>query len=118
MKLCCAFLYQGTSLQVLPGREAKILTRSSAPFFFSRPTADSRTKLLADINRICENARVSIRSARHSAQKQIKKDVDGKVVGKSEGDKEMKKMDEEAKSRQKEVEDLNASMKKKLESED
>lgn len=30
----------------------------------------------------------------------------------------MKKMDEEAKSRQKEVEDLNASMKKKLESED
>lgn len=82
-----------------------------------RPTAETRTQLLKDVNRICENARVSIRAARHTAQKQIKRDTDSKIVGTSEAAKEQKKMDEEAKARQKEVEDFYNGLKKKIESE-
>lgn len=53
-----------------------------------RPTAETRAALLKDVSRICENARVSIRSARHTGQKQLKSDVDNKVVGTSEAKKE------------------------------
>lgn len=82
-----------------------------------RPTAETRTQLIKDINRICENARVSIRSARHIAQKQIKADINSKVVSDDEGHKEQKNMDEEASKRQKEVEEFYNSLKKKIESE-
>lgn len=53
-----------------------------------RPTAETRAALLKDVSRICENARVSIRSARHTGQKQLKTDVDNKIVGTSEAKKE------------------------------
>lgn len=57
-----------------------------------RPTAETRAQLVKDVNRVCENARVSIRSARHAAQKQIKEDTRTKVVGSSEAQREMKKV--------------------------
>ncbi|KDN36480.1 ribosome recycling factor, partial [Tilletiaria anomala UBC 951] len=57
-----------------------------------KPTVETRKELLKDISRICESARVSIRSARHAAQKQIKADIDGKIVGSSEGKALMKKV--------------------------
>lgn len=58
----------------------------------ARPTVESRRDLIKEISKLCENARVSIRSARHVAQKQIKSDIDNKVVGSSEGKQEMKKV--------------------------
>lgn len=57
-----------------------------------KPTAETRAQLVKDVNRVCENARVSIRSARHTAQKQIKDDTKRKVVGTSEAQQEMKKV--------------------------
>lgn len=44
------------------------------------------------MNRVCENARISIRTARQIAQKQIRNDVRNGVVGKDEGNREMKKV--------------------------
>ena len=42
--------------------------------------------------RLCENARVAIRTARHTAQKQIKSDEKRKIVGTAEGAKDLKKV--------------------------
>jgi hypothetical protein len=47
-----------------------------------------------EVNRICENAKVSIRSARHIAQKQIKSDEKRKVIGTNEANGEMKRVSE------------------------
>ena len=55
-------------------------------------TAETRAALVKEINRICENAKVSIRAARHSAQKQIKSDEKRKVIGTSEATGEMKRV--------------------------
>lgn len=63
------------------------LETKSLPY---RPTSETRAALLKDVTRVCENARVSIRSARHAAQKQLKLDTDRKIVGSSESKKEMK----------------------------
>ncbi|PWZ02966.1 ribosome recycling factor, partial [Testicularia cyperi] len=62
-----------------------------------KPTSESRQQMVKDLTKICENARVSIRTARHQGMKQIKSDIDNKVVGKSEGDKETKKLEAETK---------------------
>ncbi|CAO1629781.1 unnamed protein product [Sympodiomycopsis kandeliae] len=81
-----------------------------------RPTTETRLQLLKDINRICENAKISIRSARHIGQKQIKADIDNKIIGATEGQKEQKTMDESVKKFQKEIEELYNGFKKKIES--
>ncbi|EPQ32020.1 uncharacterized protein PFL1_00218 [Pseudozyma flocculosa PF-1] len=79
-----------------------------------KPTTETRQAMVKDVTRICENARVSIRSARHSAQKQIKSDIDRKVIGKSEGDKEMKSIETETKKHSAEVDALFEKTKKNL----
>ncbi|CBQ67470.1 conserved hypothetical protein [Sporisorium reilianum SRZ2] len=79
-----------------------------------QPTTESRQAMVKDLTRICENARVSIRDARHKAQKQIKSDVDRKVVGKSEGDKESKKVEAETKKWTAQVDQLFEKMKQSL----
>ena len=79
-----------------------------------QPTTESRQAMVKDLTRICENARVSIRDARHRAQKQIKSDVDRKVVGKSEGDKESKKVEAETKKWTTQVDQLFEKMKQTL----
>lgn len=61
-------------------------------FSLDRPNAESRADLMKEANRICENARVSIRTARHNAQKQIKSDEKRRVISRDEGVKEMKKV--------------------------
>jgi len=76
-----------------------------------QPTTESRQAMVKDLTRICENARVSIRDARHKAQKQIKSDIDRKVVGKSEGEKEGKKVEAETKKWTTEVDKLFEKMK-------
>jgi ribosome recycling factor len=48
--------------------------------------------LVKEVNKICENAKVTIRAARHSAQKQIKSDEKRKIIGTSEGSGEMKRV--------------------------
>lgn len=57
-----------------------------------RPTVEARKDLIKEISKLCENARISVRSARHTAQKQIKADMDSKTVSSSEGKAEMKKV--------------------------
>jgi ribosome recycling factor len=44
------------------------------------------------VARLCENARVAVRTARHTAQKQIKSDEKRKIVGTAEGAKDLKKV--------------------------
>lgn len=56
-----------------------------------KPDLASRNALAKQLSGICENARVSIRAARHQGQKEIKKDVDNGVVSGEEGRKEGKK---------------------------
>ncbi len=79
-----------------------------------QPTTESRQAMVKDLTRICENARVSIRDARHKAQKQIKSDIDRKVVGKSEGEKESKKIEAETKKWSTQVDQLFEKMKQTL----
>lgn len=79
-----------------------------------QPTTESRQAMVKDLTRICENARVSIRDARHKAQKQIKSDIDRKVVGKSEGEKESKKVEAETKKFSTQVDQLFEKMKQTL----
>lgn len=79
-----------------------------------QPTTESRQAMVKDLTRICENARVSIRDARHKAQKQIKSDLDRKVVGKNEGDKESKKVEAETKKWTSQIDGLFEKMKSAL----
>lgn len=58
----------------------------------SKPDWDKRQQLVREASHLCENARVSIRAARHQGQKEIKHDVDNKVIGKEEGRSETKKV--------------------------
>lgn len=79
-----------------------------------QPTTESRQAMVKDLTRICEHARVSIRDARHRALKQIKSDIDRKVVGKNEGDKESKKLEAETKKIGAQVDQLFEKMKQSL----
>lgn len=79
-----------------------------------QPTTESRQAMVKDLTRICENARVSIRDARHRAQKQIKSDIDRKVVGKNEGEKESKMVEAETKKWSTQVDQLFDKMKSSL----
>lgn len=79
-----------------------------------QPTTETRQAMVKDLTKICENARVSIRDARHKAQKQIKSDIDRKVVGKNEGEKESKKIEAETKKWATQVDQLFDKMKQTL----
>lgn len=80
-----------------------------------RPTSETRSQLSKEISKICENARISIRTARHLAQKQIRNDEKRKVIGVDEGKTEMKKIDEETKKQTVEVDKLYEQMKARIE---
>lgn len=79
-----------------------------------KPTAESRQDMFKEITKICENARVSIRTARQQGLKQIKADIDTKVVGKNEGEKESKTVEAETKKYTTEVDQLLAKIKTNL----
>jgi hypothetical protein len=57
-----------------------------------RPDAAARQDLARKAADLCEKARTSIRAARHQGQKQLKHDIDTKVVGDSEGQREAKEV--------------------------
>ncbi|KAE8212440.1 hypothetical protein CF327_g3930 [Tilletia walkeri] len=80
-----------------------------------RPTAETRAKLLKDLSRICEKARVAIRAARHSGQKDLDADQKQKIVGSEEARKESKKLDEETKQHTAAVDKILEEMKEKVE---
>ncbi len=80
------------SLAILHAHATLSLLLSHSLLHDERMTTELRQAMVKDISRICENARVSIRSARHEAQKQIKADIDNKIVGTSEGKAETKKV--------------------------
>lgn len=80
-----------------------------------RPTAETRERLAKEVNKVCENARISIRTARHHAQKQIRSDEKRRVIGKDEGMLEMKRMEDETKRRTAEVDSIQEDTRARLE---
>ncbi|PWN40533.1 ribosome recycling factor [Ceraceosorus guamensis] len=80
-----------------------------------QPNTESRQNLLKQISNICENARTSIRSARHIAQKKIRADEKNKVVGTEIGRNDQKSLDETTKKFTAEVDTVFEQTKKKLE---
>lgn len=57
-----------------------------------KPDLDKRQQLVRDAQNLCEKARIAVRQVRIDGQKEIKADVDGKVIGKEEGRSEGKKV--------------------------
>ena len=53
---------------------------------------ETRTQLTKKASDLCENARISIRAARHQGQKDLKADQDNKVVGEGDARKDTKKV--------------------------
>ncbi|PWN33835.1 ribosome recycling factor [Meira miltonrushii] len=101
----------GLSPQRLTGEDEEGVLNIPIP----RPTSETRAQLSKDISKICENARVSIRTARHLAQKQIRSDEKRKVIGADEARTEMKGIDEETKKQTAEVDKLYEQMKARIE---
>ncbi|UZJ52148.1 hypothetical protein CBS101457_001468 [Exobasidium rhododendri] len=99
----------GLAPQQVPGTEGVL--RLPVP----RATAETRAALVKEVNKICENAKVSIRAARHSAQKQIKSDEKQKIIGTNEANGEMKRMEEETKKKTAEVDQIFERAKKQIE---
>ncbi|MCO5590010.1 hypothetical protein L7F22_043979 [Adiantum nelumboides] len=101
----------GLSPQRLTGEDQEGILHIPIP----RPTSETRAQLSKDISKICENARVSIRTARHLGQKQIRSDEKQKVIGADEARSEMKAIDEETKKQTAEVDKLYEQMKARIE---
>ena len=53
---------------------------------------DKRQQFVRQASDLCENARVAVRNARTKGTKDIKSDVDGKIVSKDEGRSDTKKV--------------------------
>ncbi|KAL8276164.1 hypothetical protein RQP46_011422 [Phenoliferia psychrophenolica] len=68
-----------------------------------KPDWDKRQLLVKQAQDMCENARVAVRAVRGKGQKDIKSDVDAKVVNKEEGRGDTKKLDASTKKRTDEV---------------
>lgn len=58
----------------------------------SRPDWDKRETLVRQASELCETARVNIRTIRGKGQKDIKADVDAKLIGKEDGRGDAKKV--------------------------
>ncbi|WFD44744.1 hypothetical protein MPSI1_003415 [Malassezia psittaci] len=63
-----------------------------------KPTGETRKALMHKCSDACEQARIHLRSERHTAQKQLKHDLDNKVVSKDTSQKEAKRLEELNKS--------------------
>ncbi|PKI83074.1 hypothetical protein MVES1_002901 [Malassezia vespertilionis] len=79
-----------------------------------KPTGETRTLLVQKCVQACEHARVALRNARQTAQKQMKHDLDNKVVSKSEAQKESKKLEEISKQHKLAVDRLASELQKRL----
>ncbi|POY76139.1 hypothetical protein BMF94_0862 [Rhodotorula taiwanensis] len=79
-----------------------------------RPDLDKRQQYVRDAQALCEKARNTIRAHRVDGQKDIKKDVDAKVVGTSEARTEGKKLDDATKKKTAEVDKIFEDVKRVL----
>ncbi|GAA6012642.1 hypothetical protein JCM10207_009066 [Rhodosporidiobolus poonsookiae] len=79
-----------------------------------RPDWDKRQQLVRDAQNLCEKARIAVRQVRTDGQKEIKADVDNKVIGKEEGRSEGKKLDDATKKKTAEVDKIFEDAKKVL----
>lgn len=79
MKFVSAALY-ASPLSLTPQQTGE--TTLKVPI--ARPDWDKRQVLVKQAAELCENARVAIRATRGKGQKDIKLDLDGKVIGKEE----------------------------------
>ncbi|GAA5902801.1 hypothetical protein JCM5296_002885 [Sporobolomyces johnsonii] len=75
---------------------------------------DKRQQLVRDAQALCEKARIAIRQVRTDGQKEIKADVDAKVIGKEESRTETKKLDDATKKKTAEVDKVFEDAKKVL----
>ncbi|GAA5867681.1 hypothetical protein JCM3774_003373 [Rhodotorula dairenensis] len=79
-----------------------------------RPDLDKRQQYVRDAQALCEKARNAIRAHRIDGQKDIKRDVDDKVVGTSEARTEGKKLDDATKKKTAEVDKIFEDVKRVL----
>ncbi|GAA6035009.1 hypothetical protein JCM8097_002141 [Rhodosporidiobolus ruineniae] len=79
-----------------------------------KPDLSKREQLVRDAQNLCEKARIAVRQVRTDGQKEIKKDVDGKVIGKEDGRAEGKKLDDATKKKTAEVDKIFDEAKKVL----
>ncbi|BGP19025.1 hypothetical protein JCM10213_009265 [Rhodosporidiobolus nylandii] len=79
-----------------------------------KPDNDKRQQLVRDAQALCEKARIAVRQVRTDGQKEIKADVDRKVIGKEEGRAEGKKLDDATKKKTAEVDKIFEDAKKVL----
>ncbi|GAA5970001.1 hypothetical protein JCM3765_007273 [Sporobolomyces pararoseus] len=77
-----------------------------------KPDWDKRQQLVRDAQDLCEKSRIQIRMIRNEGQKEIKKDLDNKIIGKEEGRQESKKLDELTKKKTTEVDKIFEDAKK------
>ncbi|GAA5871924.1 hypothetical protein JCM8547_003305 [Rhodosporidiobolus lusitaniae] len=71
-----------------------------------KPDNAKRQELVKDAQNLCEKTRIAVRQVRTDGQKEIKADVDRKVIGKEEGRAEGKKLDEATKKKTAEVDKI------------
>lgn len=101
MKAVSAAIYASPlNLAPLPSGNASL--RVPVP----KPDLDKRQQYVRDAQALCEKARNSIRAHRIDGQKDIKRDVDAKVVGTSEARTEGKKLDDATKKKTAEVDKI------------
>lgn len=79
MKVVTAALY-ASSLSITPQQLSSSTLRVPIP----RADWDKRQALVKQAAELCELSRVSIRNSRNKGQKDIKADLDAKVIGKEE----------------------------------
>lgn len=63
-----------------------------------KPTGETRQALIHKCTQACEQAKIGVRALRHTAQKQLKTDLDNKVVSKNTYQKEAKKLEDMVKA--------------------
>ena len=59
-----------------------------------RPTGETRKKLAQTCAQAAEQVKIALRNVRQTAQKQLKHDLDAKVVSRNDAQKEGKKLEE------------------------
>ncbi|GAA5973268.1 hypothetical protein JCM11641_003042 [Rhodosporidiobolus odoratus] len=101
MKAVTAALY-ASPLNLTPQPTGATTIRVPVP----KPDNDKRQQLVRDTQNLCEKARIAVRQIRTDGQKEIKADVDRKVVGKEEGRAEGKKLDDATKKKTAEVDKI------------
>ncbi|WFC96774.1 hypothetical protein MBRA1_003437 [Malassezia brasiliensis] len=79
-----------------------------------KPTGETRQQLLHKCSQACEHAKIALRNERHTAQKQLKHDLDNKVISKNTSQKEGKRLEDLIKAHTAQVERIASDAHKRL----